>query len=85
MDKVSIEQLESLVFAPQKLRDARLKRFPAPEWSLRRVAKELLNIKPQTLSQYETGKAIPGAILLMRMSFLYDVDARELTQIDLEV
>jgi len=83
MDTVNIEQLQALVFAPQKFRDARLRRFPAPEWSLRRVAKELLNIAPQTLSQYELGKSIPGAILLARMCVLYNVDVRELTESNL--
>jgi transcriptional regulator with XRE-family HTH domain len=85
MNTVTIEQLQALVFAPQKLRDARLRSFPAPEWSLRRVAKELLNIAPQTLSQYETGRSVPGAILLARMCVLYNVDVRELTQIDMAV
>jgi transcriptional regulator with XRE-family HTH domain len=72
-----------MVLAPQKMRDARLSMFPPPAWSLRRVAKELLKIKPQTLSMYETGKASPGAIILARMCVLYSVTVEELTQIDL--
>lgn len=83
MNTVDIEQLHSLAFAPQKFRDARLRNFPAPEWSLRRVAKELLNISPQTLSQYETGKATPGAVLVARMCVLYNVDIREFTDLNL--
>jgi transcriptional regulator with XRE-family HTH domain len=83
MNTVDIEQLQTLVFAPQKLRDARLRRFPAPEWSLRRVAKELLNIAPQTLSEYELGKCSPGPSLLARMCVLYEVELQELTELNL--
>lgn len=83
MNTVNIEELHSMVLAPQKMRDARLRVFPPPAWSLRRVAKELLKIAPQTLSMYETGKAAPGAIILARMCVLYSVGVQELTEIDL--
>lgn len=75
--------LQTLVFVPQKLRDARLRRFPAPEWSLRRVARDfhdVLNVTPQTLSEYETGKSNPSPDKLARLCALYGVELSELTE-----
>lgn len=77
--------LQTLVFAPKKLRDARLRRFPMPEWSLRKVASafhDVLGVTPQALSQYETGKSKPTADRLVRLCRLYEVELSELTDSD---
>lgn len=76
---IDATRLRSLVFAPQKLREARLRKFPKPQWSLRRIA-TLLDITPQTLSEYELGKCKPSPDQLARMCWLYGVELKELTQ-----
>jgi len=79
---VKFSNLQNLVFVPQKLRDARLRKFPKPEWSLRRVARDyhdVLNVTPQTLSDYETGRISPDPDRLARMCALYGVELSELT------
>jgi transcriptional regulator with XRE-family HTH domain len=78
--------LENLVFVPQKLREARQRKFP--EWSLRRVARDfyqVLRITPQTLSDYETGRISPDPDRLARMCALYGVELSELTETSAEV
>lgn len=78
--------LQTLVFAPRKLRDARLRRFPAPEWSLRKVARdfsEVLGVTPQTLSEYETGRSRPTPDKLVRLCALYGVELSDLTESEL--
>lgn len=78
----SNDELQRLVFVPEKLRAARLRKFPKPEWSLRRVARDfhqVLNVTPQTLSDYETGRVSPDPDRLARMCALYEVELSDLT------
>lgn len=77
---MEMNALQTLVFAPQKLRAARLRRFP--DLSLRDVARdfsEVLGVTPQALSQYETGKSRPTPDRLARLCQLYGVELSELT------
>lgn len=76
--------LKNLVFVPQKLRDARLRKFPEKEWSLRRIARDfndILGVTPQTLSDYEIGKACPKPDRLAKLCALYEIELSDLTDI----
>lgn len=72
-------QVQNLIFDPNKLKEARLARFP--ELSARRVAIELLEIKPQSLWEYEQGGDKPSPTTLARMCALYGVELLELTTV----
>jgi transcriptional regulator with XRE-family HTH domain len=74
------EKIHELVFEPQKLKEARLKKFP--DMSGRRVALELLEIAPQRLSEYELGNDNPPPTMLARLCALYGVDLLELTNFE---
>lgn len=76
--------MKPLVFVPQKLREARLRKFPEPEWSLRRVARDfhgIIGVTPQTLSEYELGTSRPTPDKLLNLCALYGVELSELAEI----
>lgn len=73
-------QVQNLIFDPNKLKEARLAKFP--EMSARRVAIELLGIKPQSLWEYEQGGDKPSPTTLARMCALYGIELLELTKVE---
>ncbi len=70
-------EVKHIVFEPEKLRQARIEKFP--DKSLTHVAREVFDISPQQLSQYETGGYAPPLNTLARMCAVYGVDLLELT------
>jgi DNA-binding XRE family transcriptional regulator len=72
-------QLEEIKFDSRLLQAARTKAFP--EKSASEVA-ALLGIKPATLCDFEKGRAHPSLKIGLRMSFIYGVDLRDLTNAD---
>jgi transcriptional regulator with XRE-family HTH domain len=72
-------EVKNIVFDPQKLRQARVKKFP--DKSLTYVAREVLEISPQQLSEYETGGYAPPLNTLARMCAVYGVDLLGLTSL----
>jgi hypothetical protein len=76
MSTKDTQHLGALIFSPQKLREARQRRFP--DMSRRRVARELLSIPHQNLADYESGRSTPNPTLLLRIGRLYGIDLQEL-------
>lgn len=74
-------EIQNLIFDPQKLKQARLEKFP--DMSARRVALELLQIAPQRLFEYENGGDKPSPTTLARMCALYGVDLLQLTALEM--
>lgn len=74
-------QVQNLIFDPNKLREARLTRFP--DLSANKVATELLGITRQALWEYEHGGDKPSPTTLARMCALYGVDLLDLTAVQM--
>ncbi len=72
-------EVKNIVFDPHKLRQARVEKFP--DRSLTYVAREVLEISPQQLSEYETGGYAPPLNTLARMCAVYGVDLLRLTSL----
>lgn len=75
--------VKDIVFEPERLRRARREKFP--DKSLSYVAREILEITPQQLSEYETGGYCPPLNTLARMCAVYEVDFLRLTNIAISV
>lgn len=78
MCNIDLEKLHALTFSPQKLREARERKFPG--LSRRRIAKDWLNIPHQTLADYEKGRSTPNPTLLLKLGILYGIDLQELAE-----
>jgi transcriptional regulator with XRE-family HTH domain len=68
---------QNLVFDHNKLREARIRKFP--DKSMSSVASDLLQISPQRLHRYETGEDNPTPTTLAQMCALYGIELRQLT------
>jgi len=75
------KQVQKLIFDPNKLKEARLARFP--DMSANRVATELLGITRQALWEYERGGDKPSPTMLARMCALYSVQLLDLTTLEM--
>lgn len=81
MCNIDLERLHTLIFVPQKLREARERRFPG--LSRRRIAKEYLRIPHQTLADYESGRSTPNPTFFLKLGILYGIDLQELGETSL--
>ena len=80
---MELTQIQKLKFDPDKLKEARIARFP--NLSANKVATEMLGIHRERLWQYEHGNQKPSPTMLARMCALYGVELRDLTIVEAEL
>ena len=78
---MELTQIQNLRFDPEKLKKARLAKFPG--LSANKVATEFLGIHRERLWQYEQGNQKPSPTTLARMCALYGVELLDLTVLEM--
>lgn len=76
-ETIALEEIQTITFSPQRLREVRLERF-GPR-SQKRFA-QLIGISPQQMNAYETGKDRPKPTTLARVCAALQVDLLSLTE-----
>ena len=79
--RMELTNVQKLKFDPNKLKEARLARFP--DLSANKVATEMLGIHRERLFQYEKGNNKPSPTVLARMCALYGVELLDLTVLEI--
>jgi len=77
---MELTEIQNLKFDPNKLKEARLARFPA--LSANKVATEMLGIHRERLWSYENGLNQPSPTTLAQMCALYGVQLSDLTVLE---